>query len=629
MARGFATFLKSSDRWRALFFSITVMLVTGSAYAIGIYSESMKKRLDFTQSEMNLVSSTANLGVYFSITSGFFFQKFGPFYSGIAGSIVTALGYSLFYLGLEGKLANSHYSMALYAFIWGQGMAFLDVSTISVCLANFPKARGLIGAVLKAPLGLSASLISIVYRNCFEPDAGKLILFLTVTIPCIGIAAALNIAGDYKKEYELPLKKAEVGKIMISYILILIMGVIMALLCILQNSDTIPESPYMLFTFLPIIFFQMFLMVQQKENNILVDEESGLTTALLHDDLVKADSATTEPSKRRMRRSFAESIGEESMALLNMIHDETPEEPAGVSLFVGALSLDYFLLLVIMFVGCGTGLAVINNIGSIVHALDGDAGSQATFVALLSVANCLGRIVFGACSDMYAARFKRPFWLALSCISSAISIAILAAGKSFSVLWVAVPWAGVSYGGFWSTSAALVADRMGNRAFSALYTLSTLSVAAASFAFSKFLFSHFYEKHVAEGDVYCYGASCYSTASIIMTCACVVGAACGFWLDYRMKRFYKKDGTAIEQSKIVTLYESRASPVALAFAKFGRLISCVPGMKASFQSVLDEDEKYASLYPHESEVAGKQEAVADAAYNGFEGEEFNPNSKSS
>lgn len=580
------------------------MLIAGSTYAIGIYSESMKKRLDITQSEMNLISSSANLGLYFSITSGFFLQKFGPFYSGLTGAFVTALGYTLFYLGYEGKVPNSEYTMALYAFIWGQGAAFIDVTTISVCLANFPKARGLIGAILKAPLGLSASLISVVYSNCFQGDAGKLLLFMTIAIPCIAIAAALNIGGDYKKEYELPLKSREVGKIMISYCLILLMGIVMALVCILQNSDAIPVGPPMLFTFIPFVLLNTFLMIPAKEK-LVVDEETGLTTALLHDELAKTGPGAAIPPKDGAGRSFSESIGEESMSLLKIDADEPTQTPGGVSPFVGALSLDYFLLLVIMFVGCGTGLTVINNVGSIVNALHGDDTDQATFVALLSVANCLGRIVFGACSDMFAARFKRPFWLALSCLSSAGAIATMAAGKSLSILWVAVPWAGFSYGGFWSISAALVADRMGSRAFNALYTASNISVAAASFFFSKFLFSLFYENHVAPGDVHCYGPSCYNMSSIIMAIACMIGAASAFWLNYRMRRFYKEDGCAIEDVKIVGLYESRASPVALTIAKIGRALACSANIKASFQSIIDEDEQYATLYPEEVLAKGK------------------------
>lgn len=619
MWKGFKAFLEASGRWRALYFSITVMLFAGSTYAIGIYSESMKQKLDFTQSEMNLISSSANLGLYFSITSGFFLQKFGPFYSALMASFLTALGYSLFYLGYEEKVPNSEYIMAIFAFIWGQGAALFDVTTISVCLANFPKARGLIGAILKAPMGLSASLISVVYSNCFQGEAHKLLLFLTVAIPCIGIIAAFNLAGNFKKRYELPLKSREVGKIMISYCLILLMGIIMALVCILQNSDALPVGPVMLLTCLPFIIFNWFLAIPEKKKKVEFDEESALTTSLLQDGDVKADSASSIPVKGRSSPSFSESLGEEAITLFRINEEKPPlYTPGGVSTFVGALSLDYFLLLVIMFVGCGTGLTVINNIGSIVNALHGDDTDQATFVALLAVANCLGRIVFGACSDMFAARFKRPFWLGLSCLSSAGAIAVLAGGKSLGILWVVVPWAGFSYGGFWSISAALVADRMGSRAFNALYTTSNISVAAASFAFSKFLFSLFYEKHVQPGDVHCYGPSCYNTASIIMTVACMIGAASAFWLNYRMKRFYKEDGSAIEDVSIVGLHESRASPVALGIAKVGRALACSPGIKASFQRIIDEDEGYAALYPHEAKILAKkkkEEVDNEAAYS--------------
>ncbi len=47
-------------------------------------------------------------------------------------------------------------------------------------------------------------------------------------------------------------------------------------------------------------------------------------------------------------------------------------------------------------VGLGTGLAFLNNLGSIVVALGGRPGGQVVFVSLFSVANAMGKRCSGA-----------------------------------------------------------------------------------------------------------------------------------------------------------------------------------------------------------------------------------------
>ena len=65
------------------------------------------------------------------------------------------------------------------------------------------------------------------------------------------------------------------------------------------------------------------------------------------------------------------------------------------------LSLDFYLVFLIIFIIVGSGITIINNLGSVVLAYGGHNGQQNLMVIIFSICNCAGRLLFGLLSDKF------------------------------------------------------------------------------------------------------------------------------------------------------------------------------------------------------------------------------------
>ena len=93
------------------------------------------------------------------------------------------------------------------------------------------------------------------------------------------------------------------------------------------------------------------------------------------------------------------------------------------------ISFDFWLIFIIIFLSIGSGITIVNNLGSIVLAYGGYNGQQTPIVITFSISNCLGRLVFGWLSDKFFSPKKgitRMFFLALCIIIMSISLLLFA-----------------------------------------------------------------------------------------------------------------------------------------------------------------------------------------------------------
>ena len=82
---------------------------------------------------------------------------------------------------------------------------------------------------------------------------------------------------------------------------------------------------------------------------------------------------------------------------------------------------DFWILAIIVFVLTGSGATVLVNMGSMVLSVGGDAAERNSLVFLLSVSNCLGRLLFGYLSDFYAHKLSKVSFLCILSIVMAFS----------------------------------------------------------------------------------------------------------------------------------------------------------------------------------------------------------------
>jgi nitrate/nitrite transporter NarK len=151
-------------------------------------------------------------------------------------------------------------------------------------------------------------------------------------------------------------------------------------------------------------------------------------------------------------------------------------------------SWDFYLLFFVYMCGVGPSIAVVNNMFSVVMSKSFAAvpvngtflslqfpepslpnrQDVATFVALFSSVNTLGRLGFGFLSDRLQERVGRHFWLLVSLSTLIVCNAGFTATNllGFYPLVIAM---GLAYGGLFAVVPSIVADSYGERNFGLFY----------------------------------------------------------------------------------------------------------------------------------------------------------------
>merc|ERR1712194_425072 len=207
-------------------------------------------------------------------------------------------------------------------------------------------------------------------------------------------------------------------------------------------------------------------------------------------------------------------------------------EAPSLSLGEAVRRREFWLLFVIVNTGMGGGLIVLNHVGQMSNALGQDPSKATILVSLVSIANCLGRVVYGVLPDTFAA-MPRPLFCLANLLLMGTAQALLAYG-SIVCLYLGAMGAGFCYGGFFTLFPSLVGELFGMQHFATIYNVLTLALSSASFLYSTVLASTLYDWqaaiHPAPSGVGCVGSTCYRYTCGIMVGACAVGAGCAIAL---------------------------------------------------------------------------------------------------
>ena len=115
------------------------------------------------------------------------------------------------------------------------------------------------------------------------------------------------------------------------------------------------------------------------------------------------------------------------------------------TLWLRLQSLLNYMILFSQFTCTGAGLMVINNIAQIELALGGEPGSEGSFVLIIGVSNCFGRMLGGYLSKVQA-QVYRPLAYAIGITVMTIAQIILMFASK--VLYVGAILCGMAYGSF-------------------------------------------------------------------------------------------------------------------------------------------------------------------------------------
>jgi len=116
------------------------------------------------------------------------------------------------------------------------------------------------------------------------------------------------------------------------------------------------------------------------------------------------------------------------------------------------------------------------------------SGDEDIFVTLISVANCAGRLISGAVSDLVIAKtggkFPRPALMSIACFIMALAFALVASWSTLTSLYIASVLIGACFGGCNALNPAFTSEIFGLKHFGSIYGTFGLSLAAGSFAFA-------------------------------------------------------------------------------------------------------------------------------------------------
>ncbi|KAG0201502.1 hypothetical protein BGX28_005688 [Mortierella sp. GBA30] len=193
----------------ALIIGILVMSFSGSLFSFASFSTDIRLRFTFTSSHINLLSAIGDTSMYVGfLIVGPIYDHQGPKPTMIVASVLTFLGYGGMVLAYERAWGGLGLLMVLYC-LAGIASTAAYLAALATNMSNFPaSSAGTLSGVLLACFGLSATLFSQIKTNLFtDEDAqigdgvsgsakgtratGQFLMFLTVITTATYVLAAM------------------------------------------------------------------------------------------------------------------------------------------------------------------------------------------------------------------------------------------------------------------------------------------------------------------------------------------------------------------------------------------------------------------------------------------------------
>ncbi|CCW59658.1 unnamed protein product [Phytomonas sp. EM1] len=167
-------------RFRMLVGGVYLGILISSSYGFSIFTEHLKSKYGFTQSEISTISTVGNCTGYLSFFAGMLFDFMGPkvviFISGCLGS----LGFMLYGLAFDDIIPNNHNRQSMlvqfcvFNTILYLGCPSLDVCALMSLMLNFPLERGYMVIIQKTFSGLGTAVIVAYFNAWFNKSGGAM-----------------------------------------------------------------------------------------------------------------------------------------------------------------------------------------------------------------------------------------------------------------------------------------------------------------------------------------------------------------------------------------------------------------------------------------------------------------------
>ena len=132
--------------------------------------------------------STASLTVCAVVCSVKRWKRFGAFLCASVGALFYFVGFYGLYAAAHKDIPSPMWLLSILAYVASNGGTWLEAAALATCVSNFETERGAVIGILKAFLGLSASVYTTLYLTlCSEPlDFLRLLAFIPPVVALVG-----------------------------------------------------------------------------------------------------------------------------------------------------------------------------------------------------------------------------------------------------------------------------------------------------------------------------------------------------------------------------------------------------------------------------------------------------------
>ncbi|GIL65871.1 hypothetical protein Vafri_19517 [Volvox africanus] len=161
------------NRWLTFVASCLMQASAGLSYVFPVYAPALKELWGYHETQIATVGSCFNIGGYLAIPSGALYdrlekhKRFGPRFVALIGSLLLCTGYLGLFAAASGRIDPCFAFVCICAMVGGNSSTWFDTASIVTNVRNFPHDRGTVVGILKAFVGLSASIYSSIYAATF------------------------------------------------------------------------------------------------------------------------------------------------------------------------------------------------------------------------------------------------------------------------------------------------------------------------------------------------------------------------------------------------------------------------------------------------------------------------------
>ena len=536
---------KVPSRWVIMAVALFYMAFAGAGYAFGLISDTLKSRMNLSQSQIDVISVSGSFGAGSTAISGVFNNRYGPSISIWFGIFFVTIGWGILTLFTTQIIDISSYSYAYILtaipyFIYNHGLTWLFACAAPTIAQNFPKQdHGKYLGLAKSYLGLGTAFIATFKTDLANGNVNIFMFSVLIYIPitCIIFSPFLKQIPDikYVNKYN---ENENYKNRKYWYISVCALVMYLILMLILQNTlfseNYRTSNGIALFVAGQLLFFSPLIIAKFNHGPFWVNV--NVTSNIYNE-------ASNEP-------------------LLENDNDDESSIESETTIDIGMPDIlktwDFWLLYISFIIVTGCPSTFNGNIAQIVESALSSSSDDDThesivtsLVMVISIANFAGRIFVGYISDKYIDKVHKTFWNMFATLGMCLTtLFIFGIGFVFDSndnktamiigLYVASFMTGFSFGWMYSIILIEVCYLWGTRYLSGNFGLFDFCVSIGQLLFSNGLFANLYQyegRKLEHDDNKCYGGGCFAWTFLICSGCCLIAFVMNYvlWRRNRLR----------------------------------------------------------------------------------------------